>query len=184
MREGAFQAWAGHRAPECSVAQGAPRIHLHMEKEVKEPIQLGGVLCRASIPLALPSSAWPDLCSLLPPCSSLSSGKTGRGNKETVVEKPALPRTRTALLCVVDTLQAWATMEAQKGDHAMAEDLYRAADKLDPGNPVMLNAWASFRKKSTGDSAGARQMYADAVSANPDDTRSLQASMKRIVSRQ
>ena len=66
----------------------------------------------------------------------------------------------------------------------MAEDLYRAADKLDPGNPVMLNAWASFRKKSTGDSAGARQMYADAVSANPDDTRSLQASMKRIVSRQ
>ena len=67
-------------------------------------------------------------------------------------------------------------MEAQKGDHAMAEDLYKAADKLDPGNAVMLNAWASFRKKSTGDSAGARQMYADAVSANPDDTRSLQVS--------
>ena len=61
----------------------------------------------------------------------------------------------------------------------MAENLYRAADKLDPGNPVMLNAWASFRKKGTGDSAGARQMYADAVSANPDDTRSLQVSMRR-----
>ena len=63
----------------------------------------------------------------------------------------------------------------------MAEDLYRAADKLDLGNPVMLNAWASFRKKSAGDSAGARQMYADAVSANPDDTRSLQVSMRRTV---
>lgn len=65
-------------------------------------------------------------------------------------------------------------MEAQRGDHAQAEDLYRAAGELDPDNPVMLNAWASFRKRSASDSAGALQMYADAVRANPDDTRSLQ----------
>ena len=81
---------------------------------------------------------------------------------------------------VVYLSQAWATMEAQKGDHALAESLYRAAGELDPGNPVMLNAWASFRKKSAGDSAGALQMYADAVSANPDDIRSLQVSLMCI----
>ena len=65
-------------------------------------------------------------------------------------------------------------MEGQKGDHGLAEDLFKAADKLEPGNPILLSAWANFKKKIGGDAAGARQMYSDALSANPDDIRSLQ----------
>ena len=100
--------------------------------------------------------------------------------KESLVLR--LPPQNVALPSLFDTslaavvLQAWATMEGQKGDHALADDLFQAAAKLEPGNAILLNAWATFRKKSRGDAAGAHQMYADAVSANPDDIHSLQVS--------
>ena len=79
-------------------------------------------------------------------------------------------------------MQAWATLEGQKGDHTLADDLFKAADNVEPGNPILLNAWASFKQKSRGDSASALQMYADAVSANPDDIRSLQVPSLNEVS--
>ena len=72
--------------------------------------------------------------------------------------------------------QAWATLEGQKGDHNLADELFQAAAKVEPGNAILLNSWATFRKKSRRDSVGAHQMYADAVSANPDDIHSLQVN--------
>ena len=35
-------------------------------------------------------------------------------------------------------------MEGQKGDHGLAEEVFKAADKLGPGNPILLSAWARF----------------------------------------
>ena len=78
--------------------------------------------------------------------------------------------------------QAWATLEGRKGDHDLADELFQAAAKLEPGNAILLNTWATFRKKSRRDSAGAHQMYADAVSANPDDIHSLQVDTVSAVS--
>ena len=40
--------------------------------------------------------------------------------------------------------QAWATMEGQKGDHGLAEDFFKAAEKLELESPILLNAWARF----------------------------------------
>ena len=71
-------------------------------------------------------------------------------------------------------MQAWAALEGKKGDCALADQLFEAADRLEPGNPVLLSAWADFRRRRQGDSASARHMYEDALSANPDDVRSLQ----------
>ena len=71
-------------------------------------------------------------------------------------------------------VQAWAALEGKKGDCALADQLFEAADRLEPGNPVLLSAWADFRRRRQGDCAGARHIYEDALSANPDDVRSLQ----------
>ena len=49
------------------------------------------------------------------------------------------------LLCI-STMQAWAALEGKLGDAKKAQRLFEAAAKAEPGNPKLLNAWATFER--------------------------------------
>lgn len=46
----------------------------------------------------------------------------------------------------VGKAQAWAALEGKQGDAKKAQRLFEAAAKAEPGNPKLLNAWATFEK--------------------------------------
>lgn len=43
-------------------------------------------------------------------------------------------------------MQAWAALEGKLGDAKKAQRLFEAAAKAEPGNPKLLNAWATFER--------------------------------------
>ena len=62
-------------------------------------------------------------------------------------------------------MQAWAALEGKQGDAIKAERLFGAAAKAEPGNPQLLNAWASFEKRR-GNAQGARELLEQTLAAN------------------
>uniref|UniRef100_A0A7S1XN54 UDP-N-acetylglucosamine--peptide N-acetylglucosaminyltransferase SPINDLY n=1 Tax=Phaeomonas parva TaxID=124430 RepID=A0A7S1XN54_9STRA len=87
--------------------------------------------------------------------------KTGNKTGARDVFREALGHTES-----VHLLQAWAVMERDEGNVAVARELFERAAQIEPGNSYVAHAWGLMEEQE-GDVDRARELYQSALETNP-----------------